>query len=373
MNITAMTLSEQMQLTEQEIKRRKELLRISDEDIILMKSCKPFIEQRIDSIVSEFYSYQLSVPEIDLLIGDAETLHRLKAAMRNYVLELFEGNYGSTYVNKRLRIGMVHNRIGVEPRLYVPTINRLHEILITELNHFIKMTNRHPEETNIKASLRKLLMFDVELVFDTYINSMMSEIRATKEQLNVYAHSLEETVAERTRQLEELSRKDPLTNMLNRRAFVEELDRELVRALRERSALTLAYIDLNEFKIINDKEGHMEGDLILQQVAAVLIRSTRGSDIPCRIGGDEFCVILPNCSAPEAQIIFERMFAEMPVPQTESRAISLSVGIAQAGPDAFPDLDEFIRISDAAMYSAKTKSKESYGNYIVLADAPEAA
>ncbi|MDH5646489.1 MAG: protoglobin domain-containing protein, partial [Candidatus Heimdallarchaeota archaeon] len=113
------TLAEQLQITDREISKRKHLLGFTTDDAHVLKDNKPLIDKYIDGIVMKFYEHQTAVPEIALVIGDAETLRRLQSAMRSYILELFEGHYDAGYVNRRLRIGKIHERIGVSPKLYI--------------------------------------------------------------------------------------------------------------------------------------------------------------------------------------------------------------------------------------------------------------
>ena len=119
MKKTEQTLLEQMRITEFDIEARKALISFKEEDFEQLKSLRSLIESKIDNLVSEFYKRQTEIPEIALLIGDADTLARLISAQRNYVLDLFSGIYDLEYVNNRLRIGLVHKRIGVEPKLYL--------------------------------------------------------------------------------------------------------------------------------------------------------------------------------------------------------------------------------------------------------------
>ena len=99
-----LTLAEQMQLSEREIEQRKALIDFDDKDAKILRHYKEFIAEHVDDIVEQFYAKQVQVPENALLIGDAETMRLLRSAMRRYILELFEGDYGSDYVNRRLRI-----------------------------------------------------------------------------------------------------------------------------------------------------------------------------------------------------------------------------------------------------------------------------
>ena len=200
MNLTEQTLLEQMHITDHEILRRKQLLRLGSEEAALLLNCKQFIEEDIEKIVDEFYRVQTSDEEISLLIGDADTLRRLHAVQRTYIIDLFSGCIDIDYVNNRLRIGLVHKRIGVEPKLYLSAVRVLKDILFRSLEHGIS-------DTALLAStcqaLDKQLYFDITLVFDTYTRSLISEVEAAKERVEIYAASLELQVAERTRQLEE--------------------------------------------------------------------------------------------------------------------------------------------------------------------------
>ena len=194
------TLLTQMQITDVEITRRKEFLCLSHKDIILLVKCRPFIEEEIDVIVADFYRVQISIEEIALLIGDADTLKLIHAAQRNYVLDLFSGRTDIEYVNNRLRIGLVHKRIGVEPKLYLSAVKTLKDIILKVLEHRISDTAVLADTCQ---ALDKLLYFDITLVFDTYIRSLVSEVETAKHRVESYAATLELQVAERTAQLEE--------------------------------------------------------------------------------------------------------------------------------------------------------------------------
>ncbi len=115
MNPTEQTLLEQMRITEFEIAHRKELLLLDERDFALLASYRPKIEPHIDALVDKFYTLQTGITEIALLIGDADTLTRLRAAQRRYILDLFSGLYDLEYVNNRLRIGWCTSGSGWNP------------------------------------------------------------------------------------------------------------------------------------------------------------------------------------------------------------------------------------------------------------------
>jgi len=343
------SLMMQMHLTDHEIVRRKELLGLQEEDVELLVRCKPFVEEHIDSIVNEFYEEQTSIEEIALLIGDLDTLQRLHAAQRKYVLDLFSGFTDIEYVNNRLRIGLVHKRIGVEPKLYLSAVKTLRDMICKALERSL------PDLTLLAKTcqaLDKLIYFDVTLVFDTYIRSLISEIETAKARSENYAKNLEFQVTERTRQLKELSDRDPLSNLYNRRAFRNFLRRELAHAKRLQTPLTLVYFDVDHFKRLNDQQGHPFGDSVLRFLGTILLQEVRETDLPCRYGGDEFCIILPECDSDSAEAVCRKV---ADVFKEKFHEITLSFGIAQTGPDSFLEPDELVKLADEKMYQAKAQ------------------
>lgn len=352
MKRTDQTLLEQMRITELEIENRKKLFMIDEEDVEVLTKVKPLIEREVESLVREFYELQTSVPEIALLIGDADTLGRLRSAQRKYVIDLFSGFYDIEYVNNRLRIGMVHKRIGVEPKLYLAAILQLQTLLGHLLRRIIPDMKEH---RRVIRAAEKLFMFDISLVFDTYIRSLISEIETSREKSERYAVELEYKVQERTQQLEIMSRTDPLTGLLNVRFLTEMLTQSLRAAQRRLEPLTLVYLDINDFKEVNDTEGHQRGDEILCAVANGIKSLSRLEDQVFRYGGDEFCIILPKCNEQQAQQLFsQRLHEEI---RASEPNLTVSIGFVQTGPDEYLTADELIHLADKRMYEDKERLK----------------
>lgn len=356
MKQTDRSLLEQMKMSDFEVDYRKQLFTISSEDADTLLASKPIIESNIDALVNQFYEMQTSTPEIALLIGDADTLSRLRNAQRQYVLDLFSGVYDLDYVNNRLRIGLVHKRIGVEPKLYLSAIYSLKSLL----QHYLqsKHTDQKLYEETMTA-LTKLFMFDIALVFDTYIRSLVSEIEASREKSEQYALSLEEKVRERTEQLEEMSRTDALTGLLNSRHMNEILTTSIRRAQRRQEPISLVYMDINDFKQINDTQGHQRGDEVLKAVAKVITSVSRDEDHCFRYGGDEFCVVLPNCGETHAHELYvARLNKEL---QQTIPGVTLSTGIIETGPIDYLEATSLMRNADERMYAAKKSAKKNQG------------
>lgn len=352
MKQTEQTLLEQMRITDFEVEHRKNLFSFSNADAQLLLSCKPTIEQNIDSIVADFYRMQTSIPEIALLIGDADTLMRLRNAQRRYIIDLFSGLYDLEYVNNRLRIGLVHKRIGVEPKLYLSAIRTLKELL-----HQI-ISNESPTDVNRNAiimAVDKLFLFDVTLVFEMYIRSLVAEIETAKDKSEQYARSMEEKVKERTRELEEMSRTDALTGLLNVRHLHDIVTSALRSAQRRIEPVTVIYIDINDFKQINDIQGHQRGDEVLRTVGKAIKDASRVGDSCIRYGGDEFCILLVNCRESQAKELFiDRLIQRI---NEKLDDVTISIGVAQTGPNEYVDANTLIRMADEKMYAAKQAHK----------------
>lgn len=146
--------------------------------------------------------------------------------------------------------------------------------------------------------------------------------------------------------------RDALTDLSNHRAYQEQIRTEVDRARREGYPLTLALLDLDGFKLINDTMGHRRGDELLAEVGTVL-SSGRPTDLPFRVGGDEFALLLPGTDAEGARAVTERLSAEVTgrIPE-----VGISVGMAQLGRDA-EDVDALLACADAAMYRAKRRGR----------------
>ncbi len=354
MKQTDQTLLEQLHIGDVEITDRKKLFGIDASTIASLQYCKTLFTQYIDQVVDEFYDVLTSIDDNTVLIGDADTLARLRTAQQRYILELFSGQYDSNYVNNRLRIGLVHKRIGVTPKLYLSAVKTLKDTLI----HILR---RHETDIdrvfNIIEAIDRILYFDTSLVFDTYIRSLVSEIEIEKHRTEIYARGLEEKVEERTRELDMLAKKDPLTDLFNVRAMNEILTRELSRAQRHGEKLTLVYFDVDNFKQINDSFGHERGDMVLIGIGQILARCTRASDYAFRCGGDEFCVLVLGDSH-GAEEFCQRLLKEFSLLFPE---YSVSIGITETGPAEFMDTMQLRQSADAKMYQAKNQQ----GSFIV--------
>jgi len=157
----------------------------------------------------------------------------------------------------------------------------------------------------------------------------------------------------------ELARTDPLTGVPNSRAFLEQLDQELSRSLRYKHPFTVAYIDIDNFKEINDRFGHGEGDNLLQAVAQTVRASIRATDLVARIAGDEFTLLLPETGHKESEMVMARVKHALAVAMHDNEwAVTFSVGVVTyVSPP--PSVDMLVKVADDLMYQVKRGGKNS--------------
>jgi diguanylate cyclase (GGDEF)-like protein len=161
--------------------------------------------------------------------------------------------------------------------------------------------------------------------------------------------------------LREQSVRDHLTGLFNRRYMEETLERELLRASRKRLSLGLIMLDVDDFKRFNDTHGHAAGDAILSELGSLLLKHIRGEDVPCRYGGDEFIIILPDASREVSRERAERLceHARHFNIQFEGKTletITLSLGVAVFPVDGSTS-EAILKAVDAALYRAKREGR----------------
>ena len=162
--------------------------------------------------------------------------------------------------------------------------------------------------------------------------------------------------ARRFREARKLADLDALTNLHNRRFFHDTLAREVARAQRYNRRLALVVFDIDDFKAINDRVGHLAGDSVLAQLAERVRSVVRGADIACRVGGDEFAVVLPESTLADAEQLYRRLqFAVSTRTTRPAERIHLSAGIAELAPE--DDAISFFERADEALFRAKETGK----------------
>lgn len=159
------------------------------------------------------------------------------------------------------------------------------------------------------------------------------------------------------KKLLELSQTDPLTSLRNRRAFDEHLNEAFEHARRYERPLSLAVVDVDHFKSINDTFGHDEGDAVLRAVAKIINSGTRQSDFAARVGGEEFAILLPETPLFEALQFGEKMRSSIAADSINGHQVRVSIGVASFPHSQVPTQADLFRAADQALYRAKMNGR----------------
>lgn len=200
-------------------------------------------------------------------------------------------------------------------------------------------------------------------------------LQQKKWQLNV-ADQLEDSIQQRTLELqitlteladknkllEQQNTRDALTGIRNRAFFDQKINAEIKRSRRERSTLGLLMIDIDHFKSINDRYGHLVGDLVIKEVASRLQQELkRSTDHLCRYGGEEFAIILPNTDIEGAMQLAEQLRLSLTVSPVQHEelelSISASIGCYAAVAEISSISTDYIQAADIALYQAKNEGR----------------
>jgi diguanylate cyclase (GGDEF)-like protein len=178
----------------------------------------------------------------------------------------------------------------------------------------------------------------VRLGFFVLVNELIERLRR--------AHGRERAMA----------REDPLTGIANTRVFSEHAERVIASARRTRRPFTVAYVDLDGFKQVNDQLGHSEGDRLLRTVALVIADSIRATDLVARLGGDEFAILMPETGATQAGRMLSRVASLVAAGTAHHTAVAATIG-AVTFIDAPESVDQALGEADALMYRGKTEGR----------------
>ncbi len=222
----------------------------------------------------------------------------------------------------------------------------LTEIIVTLLSILI-----HGRITYDYLIVGSITAFFVSIIVAAILVLLIKELRKNERTLN-----------ELNRRLFDLSIKDDLTDVYNRRYFYEKLEEEIKRSERYKTVLSLIMVDIDYFKHYNDTHGHQAGDSVLRDVALLLRNNVREQDLVARYGGEEFAIILPETGKQVAGKLAERIrgclsaqafyFKET----LQSGKLTISLGVATFPEDA-KSLNDLVETADRALYKAKEKGR----------------
>ena len=341
------SLCEQLQITAAELQARRSFLSFGEQDEKNLVELHDVIASHIDELTGEFYDHLLQFEELRTILSDRKLVERLKVALRRYLLSLGQSADLVEYAEGRLRIGLTHERVGLKQKWYLGAYNKLFELLVQRL------TARYPEDarrlSSLILTLNRIFTLDQIFMVETYY-------RATTQRLEASLGQLKGT----HRQLEDLSRQDSLTPVSNRRALMEALALEFHRSRRYRHSFALLFLDVDHFKEINDRHGHVFGDHVLLHVVQLARGMIRPPDIIGRYGGEEFLIGLVECEQAGALQIAERIRLKIAEDQfvweQQATAVTVSIGVVMFSPD-IDHVETLIERADQAMYYAKHRGR----------------
>lgn len=361
---------------EKEIALRTEELRKANQTLLtlehvwdMMNSSRPLssvLETIVSSLHGEFgYLYSCILQK------------QLDTQGSFFAFKTYLQNSFSNELDKCLPNNLFETRFNIKEGSYLHEVlqnkeikyfNNLKEVLTQILPFEIsdgkieEFKTKNPSKSLIALPIVSKGFIGILMVFSPREETKDSELNF----LNLFARQIELaiTIANLFETVKKQAVTDPLTELFNRRFYEDALSREAVRALRLNQPFTLISLDLDKLKHINDTLGHSAGDAAIKAVSRVINKNSRSVDVPSRVGGEEFTIILPGVDSQGGLVAAERIRASLENEYVEGVGhITASIGVATFI-EMTTDVDELVEIADKAMYFAKQNGR----NQVKLAE-----
>ncbi len=293
-------------------------------------------------IIGEFYRFLGKQAGFKRVIAQGFSVEQLKATQTRYLHTLGVGFDSRAYFEERTRIGAAHARAQVPLSLYQAAYSLLQRLILGRFPGNLQKNLRERDE--LTRLVLKLTALDTSLAIETYHHSEVQYLEKSLSSLRAETSELQHQVD-----------LDPLTGLVNHSHVLAMLEETLSNAHRDGTSLCVLMTDLDHFKKINDRHGHLVGDGVLRDVATRMRSAVRDFDSIGRYGGEEFIVILSDTPMATAKKIAERVrrrVGQTPVQVNRLKIpVTISLGLTLAGRD--DDSETLIGRADAALYDAK--------------------
>lgn len=326
-----------------EIRLHLQMIRLTEEDLRLISLMQPFIAANQDQLADSFYECILQTDNLREIFSKHVDMGHLRAALSDHIIAMFAGRIDESYIERRFRIAVFHQKVGVPPKWYIT----LYQNLLTILLSFVhEISDRLSDVERMRQAITKLISFEQQLGLEAYEQRSQNEERKAKAVIEYQVLH------------------DELTGLPNRRMFSQELQRAIARNAAGDKHIAVLMLDIDRFKIINDAVGHTYGDLFLQEMARRLKQCKDGLQITlARMGGDEFAVIYEHDGEWTDTIqLAERMLNVCEKPYHALGTdfyVTASIGIA-IYPQHGEEAEQLLKNADKAMYAVKKNGKNGY-------------
>ncbi len=319
---------------------RLEFLDLSPRDLEIARRLQErVIRPHVESIIAAFYDRLMVNQEFRDIMARGFDIAVLRQTQSDYLLGLGIEFDSVAYFNRGIRVGLVHERVGVPLSLYQCAFRLVQQLLF---DHISIAVDDHEDRESLRAFALKITTLDMSLAIEAYHSVRMNTLQGSLQKLGA-----------QERIQRELAQTDALTGLYSRARFFQVLAEALVDSANKQ--LCLAVADLDFFKQVNDRFGHLAGDAVLHEVAARLRAGFRDFDLVARYGGEEFVIILDRTTSRQAVEICERVrqrISATPVAVSGLQIpITVSFGAARAAAGDSPET--LFDRADRALYAAK--------------------
>ena len=311
------------------------------------------IRPNVDAIIEDFYEMLGQNREFAEIVRRNTELSKLKMTQRRYLLGLADNFESSQYFEERLRIGVVHQQVGVSLSLYHSSYRMMQSLLIDNIPEELS-SNPSTFKTMVQFII-KIVALDMSLAIEAYC---IDRVGSLQKSIDTMERSID-TMRGEGEALRRTLRIDSLTKLCTRAFSIQVLNAALSISHDTHRPLCVVMADLDHFKKINDTYGHPFGDKILAAVAARMSSDARDRDTIGRYGGEEFILILEDTRLVEAAILAERIRKRVssdPIRIGDVAVeMTLSLGIAEVCDD--DDAESVVARADRALYAAKSAGR----------------